>query len=99
MALKLAAVKFGRQPVRLTGSDEYQTAVLQVEKRLLEREQGKGERWSVRGGQTRRMEWPTDLREKFAIFAFFACSWKEKVPDSPRFKQTDDATGPDRCSP
>ena len=33
MALKLAAVKFGRRPIRLTGSDEYRMAVLRVEKR------------------------------------------------------------------
>ena len=34
VALKLAAVKFGRRPIRLTGSDEYRTAVLRVERRL-----------------------------------------------------------------
>ena len=34
VALKLAAVKFGRRPIRPTGSDEYRTAVLRVEKRL-----------------------------------------------------------------
>ena len=33
VALKLAAVKFGRRPIRLTGSDEYRMAVLRVEKR------------------------------------------------------------------
>ena len=56
VALKLAAVKFGRRSIRLTGSDEYRTAVLRVERRLhtlvrfqdeahlarlLEREQGR----------------------------------------------------------